>query len=244
MRKSRLFVIALGVFLAVSGYAQTNENETDERNAGFFFGAGISSGIFTSNSLKVYSDYEILELNPVKIGAYYELPMGSGNLFVGLEGGFASGSNFGGGGGIDFLPINLNLTYAFGIADILYIGPSLKAGALGLLSHAKYNMLPLLGAALDFELRYRYFPLGIYAQGGVNAYPTTNGFNILPTVEAGIRFPRGAAFGSSGQSTRQSNRSAQSDRTSTGSGLTPGQGAGAAASGAASPGAASPGATS
>jgi outer membrane protein OmpA-like peptidoglycan-associated protein len=51
--------------------------------------------------------------------------------------------------------------------------------------------MPLLGIGLDLELRYKYFPLSIYAQGGVNAYPTAYRFSILPTVEAGIRFPRG-----------------------------------------------------
>ena len=215
MCKKRILIIALGVLLAVSGYAQTNENEAEYPKAGFFFGAGISSGIFTSDRLAVYSDYDITKLNPVKVGAYYELPLGIGNFFAGLEGGFASGSNFGGGGAVDFLPINANATFAFGIADILYVGPSVKAGILGLLGHKEYNFLPLLGLGLDLELRYKYFPLSVYASGGANAYPTTNGLNVLPTVEVGVRFPRGT-FGRSAQS-------AQSTRSS-GTGTTPGSG--------------------
>jgi outer membrane protein OmpA-like peptidoglycan-associated protein len=225
MCKNRLFAVVLGVLLTVSGYAQTNQNQTNEDypKAGFFFGAGMSSGIFTSDKLEVYSDFDLMELNPVKIGAYYELPLGIGNFFAGLEAGYASGSSFGGIGAVDLLPINLNATFAFGIMDIIYIGPSLKAGILGILGHEKYNLLPLLGAGLDLELRYKYFPLSVYAQGGVNAYPTTNGINILPTVEAGLRFPRGA-FGRSGQSTQQS--STQSAGTAPASGLTSGQGVG------------------
>ena len=221
MCKKRVFAVVLGVLLAVSIYAQTNQNQTNEEypKAGFFFGAGMASGIFTSDSMWVYSDFDISELNPIKIGAYYELPLGIGNLFAGLEGGFASGSNFGGEGDVDFLPINLNATFAFGIADIIYIGPTLKAGILGVLGHDKYNFLPLLGAGIDLELRYKYFPLSIYAQGGVNAYPTTYNFNVLPTVEAGIRIPRGS-FGRSGQSTQ----SAQAAGTSPASGLTQGAG--------------------
>ena len=206
MCKNRLFAIALGVLLTVSSFAQTNENQTDERKGAFFFGAGVSSGIFTSDKMDVYSDFDITMLNPAKIGAYYELPLGPGNFFAGLEGGFASGSNFGGGGAVDFLPINLNAAYTFGIADIIYVGPALKLGFLGLLGHPKYNFLPLLGAGLDLEIRLPFFPLGIYASGGINAYPTSHSANTLPTVEAGLRFPRGTP-GSSGQ-TAQSRQAA------------------------------------
>ena len=221
MCKNRLFAVVLGVFLTVSGYAQTNDSESEYPKAGFFFGAGISSGIFTADKLSVYSDYDITKLNPVKVGAYYELPLGIGNFFAGLEGGYASGSSFGGGGGVSFLPVNLNATFAFGIADIIYVGPSLKAGIMGLLGSDKYDFLPLLGAALDLEVRYKYFPLSIYGQAGVNAYPTTNGINVLPTVEAGVRIPRGA-FGSSGSSTQTT----QSSRTGAGTGGGSGSGAG------------------
>jgi len=217
MCKNRLFIVALVVFLAASGFAQTNENESEYPKAGFFFGAGISSGIFTSDKLAVYSDLDLLRLNPAKIGAYYEIPLGIGNFFAGLEAGFASGSSFGGVGGVSFIPLNANATFAFGIADILYIGPSLKAGILGIMGNDNHSLTPLLGAALDLELRYKYFPLSIYAQGGVNAYPTTNGFNMLPTVEAGVRIPRGS-FG------RSSSASTQSSGTTPAAGLTQGAG--------------------
>jgi outer membrane protein OmpA-like peptidoglycan-associated protein len=194
MCKKRFFAVVLAILLTVSSYAQTNQNQTNEEypKAGFFFGAGMSNGIFLSEKLAVYSDLDLLKLSPVKIGVYYEIPLGIGNFFAGLEGGFSSGSSFGGAGGINLLPINANATFAFGIADIIYIGPGLKAGILGLLGHEKYNLLPLLGVGLDLELRYKYFPLSIYATGGVNIYPTTYNLNVLPTVEAGIRFPRGA----------------------------------------------------
>jgi outer membrane protein OmpA-like peptidoglycan-associated protein len=225
MRKNRFFAVVLGVLLTVSSYAQTSGNESEYPKAGFFFGAGVSSGIFTSDVLAVYSDYEITRLNPAKIGAYYELPLGIGNFFAGLEGGFASKSLFGGGGKVDFLPINLNATFAFGIADLIYVGPSLKAGILGLLGHDEYKFLPLLGAALDLELRYKYFPLSIYGQAGVNMYPTTNGMNLLPTVEAGVRIPRGA-FGSSGQSAQSTRPAGTGTGTGAGTGTGTGTGAG------------------
>jgi outer membrane protein OmpA-like peptidoglycan-associated protein len=229
MRKNRFFAIVLGVLLTVSGYSQTGRNEAEYPKAGFFFGAGVSSGIFTSDKLAVYSDYDITRLNPAKIGAYYELPLGIGNFFAGLEGGFASKSLFGGGGQVDFLPINLNATFAFGIADLIYVGPSLKAGVLGLLGHEEYNFLPLLGAALDLELRYRYFPLSVYGQAGVNLYPTASGINALPTVEAGVRIPRGA-FGSSGQ-TAQSTRSGGTSAGTGGAGAGTGGGTGSSLTG-------------
>jgi len=201
MCKNRLFVIALGVFLAMSGYAQTNQDQTEDYpKAGFFFGGGMSMGIFTSDRLAVYPDFSIKQLNPAKVGAYYELPLGVGNFFAGLEGGFASGSSFGGEGGVNFVPVNLNATFAFGIADLIYIGPSVKAGIMALTGHSKYNLLPLLGAGLDLELRYKYFPVSVYASGGVNAYPSANGLNVLPTVDLGIRIPRGS-FGRSQAST-------------------------------------------
>jgi outer membrane protein OmpA-like peptidoglycan-associated protein len=202
MRKNRLFALTFGVLLVVAlvaqpANAQTNQNQNNGEypKAGFFLGAGMSRGIFLSDKMSVYSDFDILQLNPAKIGAYYELPLGIGNFFAGLEAGFASKSLFGGGGNVDFLPINLNATFAFGIADILYIGPVVKLGVLGLLGHDEYKFLPLLGAGLDLELRYKYFPLSIYAQGGVNAFPTTYSFSVLPTVEVGLRFPRGAFGG-------------------------------------------------
>ena len=222
MCKNHFLAIALGVLLAVSSYAQTNQNQTDEGEAGFFFGVGMSSGIFTSDKLAVYSDFDILKLNAGRIGAYYELPMGAGNFFAGLEVGYASGSSFGGGGGVDFVPINLNATYAFNIADILFIGPGVKVGGMGLLGDTKYNILPLVGAVLDLELRIPSFPLGIYAMGGVNAYPTSHSFNTLPTVEAGLRFPRGTL--GSGQSSQPRERT-QSTATAPAS-AAPNQGAG------------------
>jgi outer membrane protein OmpA-like peptidoglycan-associated protein len=202
MRKNRLFVLAFGVLLVVAlaaqpANAQTNQSQNNGEypKAGFFLGAGASRGFLLSDKMSVYSDFDILQLNPAKIGAYYELPLGIGNFFAGLEAGFASKSLFGGGGKVDFVPINLNATFAFGIADILYVGPVVKLGVLGLLGHDDYKFMPLLGAGLDLELRYKYFPLSIYAQGGVNAYPTSYSFSVLPTVEVGVRFPRGAFGG-------------------------------------------------
>ena len=200
MRKSRLFALAFGVLLAVAlvaqpANAQTNQNQNNEDDGGvhgFFIGGGMSMGLFNSGKLSLYSDFDLYRLNPAKIGAYYEIPLGIGNFFAGLEAGFASGSSFGGVGGISFLPINANATFAFNIANILFVGPGVKAGLLGILGHDNYSIMPLLGAGLDLEIRYRYFPLSVYGQGGVNLYPTANGLNMLPTVEFGIRFPRGA----------------------------------------------------
>jgi len=224
MCKKRFFSVIVVILLAVSINAQTNEDESWWKKGSFFFGAGMSNGIFPSGSMDVYSNFEIEKLSPVKLGAYYELPLGIGNLFAGLEAGFASGSSFGGHGDVSFLPVNLNATYAFNIANILYVGPGLKLGIMGLLGQDNYNVLPLLGVGVDLELRYQYFPLSIYAQGGINTYPTTYNFSVLPTVEVGLRFPRGA-FGKPKETTAPSTQltGTQPATPPAASGLTGGQ---------------------
>jgi len=125
------------------------------------------------------------------IGGYYELPMGPGNTFFGLELGYSSGKYFGGSGGVDFIPISVEGAYVFPLANILYIGPRLKLGGIGLLGPDWNRVVLTAGARLEAELRFPSFPIGIYVAGGIDAFPTSPEFATLPAVEVGLRYPRG-----------------------------------------------------
>jgi len=186
MRKFRFLALVFGILLSVSGYAQT------ETRGHFFFSTGFSYGIFDDRELYISDDFTLLQLNAIKFGIGWEAPAGPGLASIGAEAGYSSGSRFGGRGGVDHFPINLTATYAFPLAPILYIGPSLKLGTL-IKSGAEWNRaVPFAGGRLEMELRSLFFPFGLYVAGGVDVFvPFDHDPSMLPAIEVGLRFPRG-----------------------------------------------------
>jgi outer membrane protein OmpA-like peptidoglycan-associated protein len=186
MRKNCILALVFGLILSVSAYSQTDEKGS------FYFSAGYYSGFFNNKTIPLFSNIELDEyLNIFKLGGSYEFPFGPGNVALGLEAGYASGSRFGGRGSVDFIPINLTGIYAFQLAKVFFIGPSLKLGGFGLLGSDWFKVVPLAGARLDAELRFPFLPLSLYGAGGLDIFPTALEFGTLPVVEVGIRFPRG-----------------------------------------------------
>jgi len=191
MNRKVLLVLAFGIMLSFSVYAQSDPNAQPESKGDFFFSAGVYNGIFSGGPVVPFSNFEIKRLTAATIGGYYELPFGPGNAFFGLEAGYSSGSKFGGKGDVDFIPFDLTAAYVFPLANILYIGPRLKLGALGMLGPEWNKAVLTAGVRLDIELRFAGFPLGLYVAGGIDAFPTAPEFATLPVIEAGLRFPRG-----------------------------------------------------
>ena len=114
---------------------------------------------------------------------------------------------------MDFIPIDLTAAYVFSLANILYIGPRLKIGALGLLGPDWNKAVLMAGARLDAELRFTGFPVGLFVAGGIDVFPTAPEFAMLPVIEAGLRIPRGKDKGSGASDTRNK----EPAKTSTGS---------------------------
>ena len=210
MNKKCLLVLAFIIMLPFSGYAQSNSEAQSESKGSFFFSGGVYNGIFSSGPVVPFSNFEIKRLTAAMIGGYYELTYGSGNLFYGLEAGYSSGSRFGGKGGVDFIPLDFTAAYVFPLANVFYIGPRLKIGAIGLLGPEWNRAILTAGARLDAELRFAGFPLGLFVAGGIDAFPTSPEFATLPVVEAGVRFPRGK-FKKSGASDTKNKESAKTN---------------------------------
>jgi outer membrane protein OmpA-like peptidoglycan-associated protein len=187
MAKQRFFALFFGILLSISGYAQNNNPGS------FFFWGGFYYSFFDDREVPLAADFNLLQMNAVKLGGGWELPLGPGNFSLGLEAGYSSGSRFGGRGGVDYFPISLTTSYAFPLASILYIGPNLKFGTLLQSGPAWNRAVPMAGARLEAELRSVNFPLGLYVAGGIDALtPLSFDPNILPAGEVGLRFPRGS----------------------------------------------------
>jgi len=191
MNKKYLLALVFGLMLTFSGYAQSDSNARSESKGSFFFSGGVYNGIFSGGPIVTLPNFEIKRLTPAVIGGFYELPYGPGNAFFGLEAGYSSGSRFGGKGGVDFIPIDLTAAYVLPLANVFYLGPRLKIGALGLLGPEWNKAVLTAGARLDAELRSSGFPVGLFVAGGVDLFPTAPELAILPVIEAGLRFPRG-----------------------------------------------------
>jgi len=193
MNKKCLLALVFGLMLSFSVYAQSEskaQSDSDSKGS-FFFSVGIYNGFFTNGPITLFSNFEVKKLFSGIVSGNYEFPMGPGNVALGLELGYSSGSRFGGKGGVDFLPIGINAAYVFPLTDFLYAGPRLKIGGLGLLGPDWSKVIPLAGARLEAELRSVNFPLGLFVAGGVNIFPFAPQLAAIPLVEAGIRFPRG-----------------------------------------------------
>jgi hypothetical protein len=186
MKKGLLITFVFAAIFSASIYAQNDS----ERTGNLFF-SGSYAKKFINNSLHIIPELQILDLNIAKVGAHYELPLGPGLFAFGLEAGYSSGSRFGGSGYVDFFPLNVTASYAFPLADIFFVGPSLKFGGLYLVSPDWSRMEFMAGARLEAELRSANFPFGLFVGGGVDVFPNAHANGILPVFEVGTRFPRG-----------------------------------------------------
>jgi outer membrane protein OmpA-like peptidoglycan-associated protein len=191
MQKRHLFVLVVGLMLSLNSYAQSGSETRSGSDGSFFFSVGFSNAFFSSGPVVPFPKFEIKKLSAGTIGGFYELPMGPGNTFFGLELGYSSGKYFGGSGGVDFIPFGVEGAYVFPLANILYIGPRLKLGGIGLLAPNWNRVVLTAGARLEAELRFTGFPVGLYVAGGVDVFPTSPEFATLPSVEVGLRYPRG-----------------------------------------------------
>jgi outer membrane protein OmpA-like peptidoglycan-associated protein len=122
----------------------------------------------------------------VALGAAWEQPIWKGLGYLGIEGGYSSGSKFGGKSSMDFIPVMLNAGYDFLLGDFFSLGPNIKLGGFGLFTPIGNKFVPLIGGHLEGEFRYKPFPLSLYAAGGVDFFPTVSG--ALPALEVGMRF--------------------------------------------------------
>jgi len=223
MRKRRLLSLIVGLLLSFSGYAQSESDAQSESKGSFFFSGGIYNGFFNS-PIHIYSNFEIKKLFAAMISGNYEFPLGSGLTVFGLEAGYSSGSRFGGKGNVDFMPFDLSVAYVYPLAKNFYIGPRLKIGGLGLLGD-RNDVVLMAGARLEAELRSTGFPFGLFVAGGVDIFPTAYEFATLPTIEAGLRFPRGKLKKSGSQDTVKTKDTDGSKGSSSGQGavaVTPG----------------------
>ena len=220
MRKCYLFGLVFGVMLSVSGYAQDNKGD-------FFFSTGFYHGFFGNNSLYLVNNTWLTELDILKFSGNWELPLGPGNISVGLEAGYSSGFSFGGKSSIDIYPISLTTAYSYPLGGLLWIGPSLKLGAFGLVNPDWLKFKSLMGARLEAEFRYLSFPVSMYASGGIDMFPVTNKLGVLPMLEGGLRFRRGSwslsntqaqssAGGTAGATAGQDGQSSAGDSSSAG----------------------------
>ena len=190
MNKKRLLALVFGLMLSFSGYAQSNSEAQPESKGSFFFSGGVYNGFF-SNPLVLLSNFEVRKLFAGIASGNYELPMGPGNIALGLEAGYSSGSKFGGKGDVDFIPFGINAAYVFPLTSFFYIGPRVRIGGLGLLGPDWNKVIFSTGARLEAELRSTGFPIGLFVAGGVDIFPFAPQLATLPVIEAGIRFPRG-----------------------------------------------------
>ena len=124
MYKKCLLVFAFLIIFSFSSYAET------ESRGNLFFSIGFYDGYFDNRSLHLQPGFRLNSLSVLKIAAAWELPYGPGNAVFGAEAGYSSGSRFGGGGGVDFVPFALTAAYVIPLGNILYVGPSIKLGGL------------------------------------------------------------------------------------------------------------------
>ena len=182
------------VFVAVSSalvYAQDNNDRNNNDHRGNLFFSGSYTRGFIADSIRINPGLDIFDLNIARVGAHYELPLGPGLFAFGLEAGYASGSRFGGTGGVDFFPLNLTAAYVFPLFDVFYVGPRLKTGSLAVIAPDWTRMEFMTGARLEAEFRTANFPVGFFVSGGADFFPNAVENGFLPLFEVGARFPRG-----------------------------------------------------
>ena len=185
MGKFRFLALVLLVMITVSGYAQ-NDGGMD-----FFFSVGLARNFINADRHYLVPQYWLGEISILKFGGNVGLGLGPGRAYLGLEGGFSSGTNFGGQGGVNLYPIALSAAWYYPLVENTFsIGPSLKFGVLRLSGRGWSETVPMLGGRLEVEGQYPYFPLSLYAAAGFDMYPTAHESGTFPMVEIGLRFPR------------------------------------------------------
>ena len=186
MSKNRLATLVFCVLLPLSAYAQT------DNRGNFFVSVSFYSGLFGDESREIQPAFLLHQLNAIQLGVAWESRLGPGNVRLGLEGGFASGSRFGGRGYVDYFPVTFNTSYVLPLGNVLFIGPTLKFGVFAKTGPEWNRFTPLGRARLEAELRSVYFPVGLFVAGGADIFlPRSHDPSILPAVEVGLRFPRG-----------------------------------------------------
>ena len=185
MNRYRFLTLILIVMLTVSAHAQ-NEDRMD-----FFLSAGWAWNFINAEKHYLVPHYWLEEITLLKFGASVGFRLGPGRAYAGLEGGYSSGSNFGGQGGMDLFPMALSTAWYYPlIQNTIFIGPSLKFGALGISGEGWSEFLPMAGARAEVDFQYPYLPVSLYAAAGVDIYPTAHETGLFPIAEIGIRVPR------------------------------------------------------
>ena len=186
--KKRLFIaFVFAAMFLVSLSAQSDSNQAGD----LYFSASYSKGFIPGDPLHVVPEIHIFDLNFIRLGIHYELPLGPGHFAFGLEAAFCSGSRFGGKGSVDFYPFNVTTSYTFPLARIFSVGPSLKLGGFSMVSPDWSRLELMAGARLEAELKPLNFPVSMFVSGGADVFPNAYGNGLLPIFEVGARFPRG-----------------------------------------------------
>jgi outer membrane protein OmpA-like peptidoglycan-associated protein len=186
MRKYRILTLIFGLMLSVSVYSQTSILEH------LLFQGTFYKDFFPNGGLSFSSYIRTEDLNIMQLGAAWEQPLWKGLGYLGIEAGYSSGSKFGGGSSMDFVPVLVNAGYDFLLGDFFSAGPNIKLGGFGLFTPIGSKFVPMIAGHVEGEFRYKPFPLSLYAAGGVDFFPTVSG--ILPALELGIRFRPFALF--------------------------------------------------
>ena len=184
MRKCRLLAVTICLIFFVSGFVQASDEGS------FFFSTGFHKGFF-DDPLRLISEIRVIEYNLATISPNWQTSLGPGNISFGLELGYSSGSRFGGSGSVDFLPLTFRTSYALPLAEFFYIGPVIKVGGFGMLGPDWTRWTLFAGGRLEAEIHLPILPAGIYVAGGFDAYPAALEPVVVPSVEVGLRFPRG-----------------------------------------------------
>ena len=185
MRKQRFLALFFSALLVASAYVKAD-------TGGIFFSTSFTHSIFNDREIPVMPFFTLTELNTLRLGIGWEWLLAPGNLSLGLDAGYSSGSRFGGSGGVDFIPFNLTAAFTFPLSNFLYIGPVFRFGGFVMNNPEWSRAIPMGGGRLEAELRSANFPFGLYAAGGFDAFfPRDIDPSMLPALEVGLRFPRG-----------------------------------------------------
>ena len=123
-------------------------------------------------------------LGGLKAGAGVELPLGSGELALGAETGFAST------GHLTALPVALSAAYDLSLSQNFSLGAGLLLGGY-LVSSNGIRPTPLFGGRLRSELNGPDRNAGVFLNAGMDISPEISGAALMPIVEIGLRLRPG-----------------------------------------------------